>query len=52
VPFDPTAARIGELQKAGVNAKLIALNGITHYETSRFRDPLRRAIPWLREAWK
>jgi len=51
-PFDPTEARIAELQKAGVNAKLIPLTGITHYETSRFRDALRRAVPWLREIWK
>jgi predicted peptidase len=51
-PFDPAAARIAELQKAGVNAKLIALTGVAHYETSRFRDPLRQAIPWLREVWK
>jgi predicted peptidase len=52
VPFDPTQARIAELQKAGVNAKLISLAGITHYQTSRFRDALRQAVPWLREIWK
>jgi pimeloyl-ACP methyl ester carboxylesterase len=52
VPFDPAAARIAELQKAGVNAKLIALTGVAHYETALFRDPLRRAVPWLREVWK
>ena len=51
-PFDPTQARIAELQKAGVNAKLIPLTGITHYQTSRFTDALRQAIPWLREVWK
>jgi predicted peptidase len=51
-PFDPAAARIAELQKAGVNAKLIALTGIGHYEVSRFRDALRQAVPWLREVWK
>jgi len=51
-PFGPTEARITELQKAGVNAKLIALTGITHYQTHRFRDALRQAIPWLREVWK
>jgi dipeptidyl aminopeptidase/acylaminoacyl peptidase len=51
-PFDPAAARIAELQKAGVNAKLIALTGISHYETFRFRDALRQAVPWLREVWK
>jgi predicted peptidase len=51
-PFAPAAARIAELQKAGVNAKLIALSGITHYETDRFQDALRQAVPWLREIWK
>jgi len=51
-PFDPTEARIAELQKAGVKAKLIPLTGITHYETHRFRDALRQAVPWLREVWK
>jgi predicted peptidase len=51
-PFRPTEARIAELQKAGVNAKLIPLSGITHYETSRFRDALRQAIPWLRQVWE
>jgi predicted peptidase len=52
VPFAPTEARITELQKSGVNAKLIALTGITHFETRRFQDPLRQTIPWLREVWK
>src|SRR5712675_1060285 len=51
-PFGPTEARIAELRKAGVNAKLIPLTGITHYQTSRFRDALRQAVPWLREVWK
>jgi predicted peptidase len=51
-PFDPTEARIAELEKAGVNAKLIPLTDITHYETRRFTDALRQAVPWLREVWK
>jgi predicted peptidase len=52
VPFDPTAARIAELQKAGVNARLIALTGVAHSEGGRFREPLRQAVPWLLEVWK
>ena len=51
MPFGPTEARIAELQQAGVDAKLIALNGITHFETSRFGAALRQAVPWLREVW-
>lgn len=52
VPFAPTEARVTELQNLGVNAKLIALAGITHFETYRFQGALRQAIPWLREVWK
>jgi dipeptidyl aminopeptidase/acylaminoacyl peptidase len=52
VPFGPKEARIAELQKSGVNAKLITLTGISHFETYRFRDALRQAVPWLREVWK
>src|SRR5713101_4752421 len=51
-PFGPTEARIAQLQKAGVNARLILLTGITHYETDRFQGALRQAVPWLREIWK
>ena len=52
VPFGPAEARIAELQKAGVTAELITLTGITHYETHRFVDGLRRAVPWLTEIFK
>jgi predicted peptidase len=51
-PIGPTETRISELQKSGVNAKLIVLNGVTHFETYRFVDGLRQAVPWLREIWK
>jgi predicted peptidase len=51
-PFDPAAERIAELQKAGVNARLIAVTGLAHYDVGHFREPLRQAIPWLQEVWK
>jgi predicted peptidase len=51
-PFEPTAARIAELKKAGVNATLISLTGVTHYETNRFAGALRKAVPWLNEVWR
>jgi predicted peptidase len=50
-PIGPTEARIKELQKDGTRAELVALTGITHYQTYRFVDGLRRAVPWLRELW-
>ncbi len=52
VPFTPADTRIAELQQAGVHARMIALTGISHYETHRFQDALRQAAPWLREVWK
>jgi predicted peptidase len=51
-PFGPTQARIAELQKTGVNAKLTLLTGISHYETDRFQGALRQAVPWLKDLWK
>ena len=51
-PIGPTEARMIELQKSGVNARMIKLAGITHFETYRFIDGLRQSIPWLREIWK
>ena len=52
VPIGPAETRIAELKKAGVRAEMVVLNGITHYETSRFVDGLRKAVPWLKEIWK
>jgi predicted peptidase len=52
VSIGPASARIKELQKAGVRAELIELTGISHYETNRFVDGLRRAVPWLKETWR
>jgi predicted peptidase len=51
VPIGPAEARIAELQKAGVKADMIVVTGITHYETHRFVEPLRKAVPWIREIW-
>jgi predicted peptidase len=51
VPIGPAEMRIAELKKTGARAELIALTGITHYETYRFVDSLKRAVPWLRETW-
>jgi predicted peptidase len=52
VPFGPADARIKQLKSAGVRAEMIAVDGIPHYETARFAEPLRRAVPWLRDTWR
>jgi CO dehydrogenase/acetyl-CoA synthase epsilon subunit len=52
MPIAATEKRIAELKQRGMNAQLIVLNGIQHYETDRFVDGLKQAVPWLREIWK
>lgn len=52
MPIGPTEARIKELQNAGVRAELVVLSGISHHETNRFVDGLKRAVPWLKQAWQ
>ena len=52
MPIGPTETRMVQLQKAGVRTEFVTLTGISHYETQRFVDGLRRAVPWLREIWK
>jgi len=51
-PIGPTEQRIKELEKFGVHAELITLTGITHFQTYRFVDGMKRAVPWLRDIWK
>jgi fermentation-respiration switch protein FrsA (DUF1100 family) len=51
VPIGPAEARIAELKKSGVRAEIVVLTGISHGQTSRFADGLRKAVPWLRELW-
>jgi predicted peptidase len=51
-PIGPTEQRIAELKKRGLNAQLVVLTGITHFETDRFVDGLRRAVPWIQQIWK
>lgn len=51
-PIGPTEQRIGELKARGVNAQIVVLQGIQHFETYRFVDGLRRAVPWVQEIWK
>jgi predicted peptidase len=51
-PIGPTEQRIAELKKRGINAQIVVLNGIEHFETYKFVSGLRQAVPWVREVWK
>jgi predicted peptidase len=52
MPIGPVEQRIAVLKQRGVNAQIVVVNGIQHYETSRFVDALRQAVPWVKEIWK
>jgi predicted peptidase len=52
VPIGPAERRITELQQQGVNARMVVLRGIQHYETYKFVNGLRQAVPWIQEVWK
>lgn len=51
LPVAPTVDAIARLQERGVEATLSVLDGVTHFETFRFVEPLRAAVPWLQRIW-
>jgi predicted peptidase len=52
MPLKRTKDVVGQLQARGVSVDLVILHGVTHYETGRFVEPLRAAIPWIEQAWQ
>lgn len=51
-PIGPTEQRITELKTRGVDAHIVILTGIEHFETYKFVSGLRQAIPWIQGIWK
>ena len=51
-PIAPTIQRINELKTQGVNAELMVVTDVSHYQTGRFVPALRRAVPWIEQVWK
>ncbi len=51
LPSAEIVDRVNALKARGIDVTLKLINGISHYETGAFINPLRNAIPWLREHW-
>jgi predicted peptidase len=51
VPIGPAEERIAELKKQGVNAQIVVVSGIAHFETYKFVSALRQAVPWIQQIW-
>ena len=49
--YESTEQVATELQKKNVNIKFELLEGISHYETGRYVQPLKDAVGWIGEVW-
>ena len=49
--LESTEAVVKQLQAKGVSVEMVVVEGIGHYETDRFTEPLRAAVPWIEKAW-
>jgi predicted peptidase len=52
MPVAPTQEAVEGLKAAGTAVELVLLDGITHFETYRYVEPLMDAVPWIRSAWE
>ena len=48
----PTADAVSRLKTNGADVRLVVVDGVTHYQVSRFAPYLRAAVPWIQHAWK
>ena len=52
MPIGPTQYAVSTLVEQGAEVKFIILEGITHFETHRFIEPLNSSISWIDEIWQ
>ncbi len=43
---------VEKLKSRGCDVHLEVIEGISHFETSRFIQPLKRTVPWVRKVWQ
>jgi predicted peptidase len=52
MPLEPTEDAVEKLKSSGLPIEFVILDGITHFETWRYSEPLRDAVPWIRRTWE
>jgi predicted peptidase len=52
IPLEPTQSAVTQLSEFGAEAELLILEGITHFETYRFIEPLKGTLPWIERVWQ
>jgi predicted peptidase len=51
-PFNEAEEVINSLITNGIDIEFKAIEGLSHYSTSSFVNPLHEAIPWVLEKWQ
>ncbi len=51
LPIIPTHLAVGDLLDRGVTVEFVIIDGVTHYDTDQFIQPLRTAVPWIEDIW-
>ena len=52
LPIGSTEQAVVALQQKGRDVTLVALDGLTHYQTGNFVPALREAVKWIQGTWK
>jgi predicted peptidase len=52
MPLEPTKYTVNSLVEQGAEIEFRILEGITHFETYRYVEPLKSVIPWLDSLWQ
>jgi pimeloyl-ACP methyl ester carboxylesterase len=50
--IEDTVKAVELLRKRNAQVELKIVEGVTHYDTHGFIEPLRETIPWIRRVWK
>lgn len=51
IPFAPVDAAVRHLRRRGAAIDLVTLDGVGHYESARYVESARAAVPWVRRCW-
>lgn len=51
VPIEPTKKWVNQVENAGGQVTFVEVDGIPHFETYRFAEPLKEAVPWVQKIW-
>lgn len=52
VPVESTQSVVAGLTEQGIESEFVLLEEITHFETYRFKQPLKTAVPWIKSLWR